>query len=149
MLNLPEWQPTDVILCMHPIKTRRCFNTLFSLTCLCLNLKQCILYRIPHRYRLYRLEHITRRARYWCTATLPILGQFSNMADTAYKTKPKSIKSIISCFNGTIQISLWFRKVNFNKFLQFQCSLTLALLITFCTHGQERAHCSSKQPIGL
>ncbi|KAH3889394.1 hypothetical protein DPMN_013448 [Dreissena polymorpha] len=28
-----------------------------------------VLYRIPHRYRLYRLEHITRRAKYWCTAT--------------------------------------------------------------------------------
>ena len=39
---------------------------------------------------------------------------------------------------------LWFRQVNVDKFLQFQYSLTLALLIKFCTHGYEGVNMDSQ-----
>ena len=41
-------------------------------------------------------------------------------------------------------MSLWLRQVNVDKFLQFQCSLTLALLIKFCTHGYEGVNMDSQ-----
>ena len=48
----------------------------------------------------------------------------------------------------------WFdglvlRQVNVDKFLQFQCSLALALVITFCTFGKNRQHIPTlSNPLG-